>query len=75
MFVCVLWSVTSGCVALTFTPGKEPDAIIYPPLPPSPHPFQQSCSSPDVKAGICHLHLNLNQRHYLFYLISFFPSL
>lgn len=42
MCVCVLWSLTSGCMALTFTPGKEPDAIIYPLPPLLPSPFSPS---------------------------------
>lgn len=62
---CVLQSLTSGCMALTFTPGKEPDAIIY------PHPSSPFCLFPrslsvsklgEVSAGICHLCPNLNRR-------------
>lgn len=47
--VCVLWSLTSGCMALTFTLGKEPDAIIYPPtLPPlSPLPLSPLIIPPE----------------------------
>lgn len=57
-------------MALTFTPGKEPDAIIY---PHPPTPIFSSLSSlsfyvhavsklREVSAEICHLYPNLNRR-------------
>lgn len=59
-------SLTRGCMALTFTPGKEPDAIIYPLHPPS------SAFLKD-RAGIYHYPLHLNQGYYFSNLTSFFP--
>lgn len=46
-------SLTRGCMALTFTPSKEPDPIIY--LRHTP----PSCLL-KYGAGICHYSLNLN---------------
>lgn len=59
-------SLTRSCMALTFTPGKEPDAIIY-----LRHP--QPLSLLKDGAGICHYSLNLNQHYYFSHLTSFSP--
>lgn len=53
-------------MALTFTPGKEPDTIIYPLHPPSSVFLKDG-------AGIYHYPLNLNQGYYVSNLTSFFP--
>lgn len=59
-------SLTRGCMALTFTPGKEPDTIIYP-LHPLTSAFLKN------GAGIYHYPLNLNQGYYFSNLTSFSP--
>lgn len=50
-------SLTRSRMALTFTPGKEPDAIIYLRHPPPSSLLKDG-------AGICHYSLNLNQGYY-----------
>lgn len=59
-------SLARGRTALTFTPGKEPDAIIYP-----LHPLPSSLLKDG--AGICHYSLNLKQGYYFYHLPSFLP--
>lgn len=59
-------SITRSHMALTFTPGNEPDAIIYLRLPPP-------SSLPKDGAAICHCSLNLNQEYYFSHLTSFSP--
>lgn len=59
-------SLTRSRMALTFTPGKEPDAIIYLRHPPPSSLLEDG-------AGICHYSLNLNQGYYFSHLTSFSP--
>lgn len=49
---------------LLFTPSS---------LPPSPHlrPLPSTFQTSKVEAGICHVYLNLHQRHYVSHLIPF----